>query len=152
MKKLSTSDEIFVWSSIRASINTWVGLLVTLLTSGTALFFAAFGVVLANADKLGNEATVFITFGFFLATLGFFVSVWHIANALSIVARSAMAIEDSLFGKEENIYKLTTSVSKHPLWTRGRPFEEYCKIWVSGLLIASGALTIWQILIWINLT
>ena len=151
MGKLSNSEKISVWSSIRASINTWVGLLTTLLTSGTALFFVAFGVILANASKVGNGPISFMAFGLFLGTLGFGISVWHIANALSIAIKSAMSIEENLFGEEESVYKITTILNKNPLWGKGKPIGEYYKFWVLGLMIAAGGLTIWRVLIWINI-
>ena len=151
MGRLSNSEKISVWSSIRASINTWVGLLTTLLTSGTALFFVAFGVILANASKVGSGPVTFMSFGLFLGTLGFGISVWHIASALSIVVESAISIEEDLFGKEKSVYKTTTIVNTHPFWGKGKPMNEYYKFWVLGLMIAAGGLTIWRVLIWINI-
>lgn len=152
MRKLSVSEEIAVWSSIRASINSWVGLLATLLTSGTALFFIAFGVIIANSEKLGDGVSVFLAFGLFLGSIGFCLSIWNISNLLHIAAESARTLEDSLFGKEENIHKITHILSRHPLWGKGKPLNEYYKFWGFGLTLAAGILTIWRLLIWINFT
>ena len=135
---------------MRTSIHTWVGLLATMLTSGTALIFIAFGVIIANAEKLGNGVSVLLTFGLFLGSIGFCLSVWNISNAFSIAAESARALEDSLFGKEENIHKITHILGKHPLWGRGKPLSEYYKFWGFGLPIAAGIVTIWRILIWVD--
>lgn len=149
MNKLSNSEKLTIWNSIRTSINTWVGLLATLLTSCTALFFAALGVIFANSDKLKDLTIVIFTFGLFLGVLGFCVVIWHTANALKWAVRSARKIENDLF--EEDAYKITTVVNNHLLWGIGRPIEDYSKIWINGLTIAAGVICLWRFFVLLNI-
>jgi hypothetical protein len=149
MKKLSTTDEIAVWTQLRSSINTWVSVSATLLTGGTAFFFAAFGVIFANNEKIGQGVSFLLTLGLFLGSFFLLVSVSHISQAGLFITEACMSIEDSLFGKEENIHKITNIVNRHPIWGYDKPIGQYFKLWALSLVISAGFLTIWRFLIWL---
>jgi hypothetical protein len=148
MKKLTTSEEIAVWSQLRSSMNSWVSVTATLLTGGTALFFVAFGVILANAETIGEGMTLLLTLGLFFGSLFLLISILHITHATSHITEACMSIESSLFGKEENIHKITIIANRHPVWGHGSPLGEYFKYWAFSIAIAVALLTIWRFLLW----
>lgn len=144
-------EEIAVWTQLRSSINTWVSVSATLLTGGTAIFFAAFGVIFANGEKIGNGITVLLTLGLFCGSFFLLISVWHISQAGVFITKACMSIEDSLFGEGENIHKITNIVNKHPIWGYNKPIGQYFRLWAFGLAIYAGLLTIWRFLIWLRI-
>lgn len=151
MKKLSTAEEIAVWSQLRTSVNTWVSVSATLLTGGTAFFFTAFGVILANDDKIGSGITLLLILGLFCGSFFLLISVLHITQAGTFITKACMSIEDTLFGEGENIHKITNIVNRHPVWGYDKPIGQYFKLWAIGLWIVTGFLMIWRLLVWLKI-
>ena len=138
---LSTSENLSVWQSLRNSITAWNGLQINLLANGTTLLFASFGIILSNAEKLGNILTFLISLGLFLGTIGINLTIWNLDHSTDVAIESAKALENELFGEGKNPRKITTNLSNQPIW--GLKLSRHYLFWSTGLMVASGLLTLW---------
>ena len=147
-EKLTVREDLMVWQSIRSSLASWNSLEGTLLANGTTLLFAAFGVIFANAEKLGNGLTFFISFGLFLGTVGINLGIHNLSASADIANTSALELEKEIFGEKDNPRKLTTRLNAHPIW--GVKYSKHYLNWSRGLSVAAGLLTLWRLFLWLG--
>jgi len=128
---------IRIWQSVRASIATFDTLVMTLLTQGTILVFAAFGVVFGNARALGPVVSTSLSIGLFFGILMLFVGLWRYTSSIRNAVKSAQSIEDKLFGTDEDDpRRISNILAKHPLAAK-RGGLLYYRIWAGALVLAS---------------
>ncbi len=152
MKKgeLSESVKVNVWMSFRSTLGVWEAVCLSLLTAGSALVASAYGIILINAEKLGDLVTFFLCFILLLACFCIEFIVFMFNNSVTVVIEASEKIEDSLFGKEESYLKITRNLSK----SRNKllPFLQFriYTVWGGMILFSALIITSWRAWILFN--
>lgn len=133
-----------VWQAIRASVGTFDTLVMSLLTQGTILVFAAFGVVLGSARALGPTVTAGLSTGLFLGVLMLYLGVWRYTSSIRNTVKSALSIENRLFGTDpDDPRRLTHILADHPLAAR-RGGLLYYRLWALAIVLSALTVAAWQ--------
>ncbi len=147
MKKSNLTKEmkLNVWQTFRTTLGVWEAVCLSLLTAGSALVASAYGIVLVNSDKLGENITFFLCFILLLACFCMEFIVFMFNNSVHIIINSAKKLEDELFGDEYSYLKVTQNLSKSRY--KYLPFLKFrvYTFWGTIILLSAFIITLWKL-------
>lgn len=129
--------DLEAWQSIRSAIGNFDSLVMTLLTQGTLLVFAALGIVFSNADKLGVGIQILLSIGVLFGTAMLHIGVSRYSNSIVISVNAAKQLEERLWPNSVNPCRITSHLSEHPIAAAKVMGQMYYRLWSYILFLIS---------------
>lgn len=151
-KELPDQIKVNVWQSLRTSIGIWQVTCLTLLTTGSTLVISAYGIILANANNLGDFTTAFLSVCLFAIALCLEYMVLRFMRTLTLGITSIMQLEKDIFENEKYEYlRISTLISKNRGITEKKIFKgKFYIFWGAILVLSSGIITAWRISVFLK--
>lgn len=130
----ANSDEIAAWQSIRSSIGVFDELVMTLLTQGTVLVFAALGLIFGASEALGTALTTMLGVGVVFGVMMLCLGVFRYATSISVAAGAAKELEDIIWPGETSPARISHRLSSHYLAASKWFGRFYYRAWAAMLL------------------
>jgi hypothetical protein len=130
----AAADDIQAWVSIRASIGVFDQLVMTLLTQGTLLVFAALGVIFGARASLGSGVTIMLGLGVLFGVVMLHLGVSRYTMSISVAATAAKELEDRLWPDNRAPNRISHRLAGHALAASRRLGRVYYHLWSYSLL------------------
>jgi hypothetical protein len=128
------TDDIQAWVSIRASIGVFDQLVMTLLTQGTLLVFAALGVIFGARASLGSGVTIMLGLGVLFGVVMLHLGVSRYTMSISVAATAAKELEDRLWPDKSAPNRISHKLAGHALAASRTLGRVYYRLWSYSLL------------------
>jgi len=130
----ANANDIVAWTSIRGSIGVFDQLVMTLLTQGTVLVFAALGVIFGASASLGADVTILLGVGVLFGVVMLHLGISRYTTSISVSATAAKELEVILWPDKDAPNRISHRLANHALAASNRLGRIYYRVWSYSLL------------------
>lgn len=129
------ASEVLAWQSIRQSVGVFDQLVMSLLTQGTVLVFAALGIIFGTAQADQPVMTLVLGFGVLFGVFMLHVGVSRYSTSISVAATAAREVEDRIWPDPALPMRIGNRLSNHPIAAASWLGKAYYRAWSLSLLM-----------------
>ncbi|KCZ91641.1 hypothetical protein [Hyphomonas johnsonii] len=130
-----SDHDVYAWQSIRQSVGVFDQLVMSLLTQGTVLVFAALGIIFGGTTADHPMMTIVLSFGVLFGVLMLHIGVSRYSTSITVAAGAARELEDRIWPDERLPNRVGNRLASHPMAAARLLGRAYYRAWSLSLLV-----------------